>query len=420
VPPIRRLSGRRVLLVGLLGSVLLVSSPASAAPGAPWTVVPTPNTGGSLPNVLQGVAAISPADVWAVGTWQAPGQTLRGQTMHWDGTAWQVVPSPAGGMPSSVLTAVDATAPDNVWAVGHARGQSNKPLIMRYRAGVWSVVPSQAPGPSDHELNGVDMFEAGGWAVGTYRTTVGPGRQENLILRWTGSSWVQIPAPPGAGTATNVLKAVAADGPYRAWAVGYLENTGDPEARQTVILRWNGASWQRVPSPNPGTRSNSLNSVIALSPTDVWAVGFSFDQGPGGGYANRRPLALHWNGALWTVVPTPDPEALEYTDVAAVSSSEVYLVGYQGRVVDHDFITRWDGWQLVPEPVLLPPDGGPQPRSLIGSALFAVSAGAPGQVWAVGHLRTTRTQALRKFTTPAGRTQSLPAGRTLTTPARGR
>ena len=43
-----------------------------------WNAVASPNVGGGR-NVLNGMAAIAPNDVWAVGF---------GLTLHWDGSAW--------------------------------------------------------------------------------------------------------------------------------------------------------------------------------------------------------------------------------------------------------------------------------------------------------------------------------------------
>jgi hypothetical protein len=46
------------------------------------------------------------------------------------------------------------------------------------------------------------------------------------------------------------------------------------------VLHWNGTSWKRVPSPNPGgsSHANVLFGVAASSPTNIWAVG-DYDNG---------------------------------------------------------------------------------------------------------------------------------------------
>src|SRR5689334_3789544 len=55
--------------------------------GLAWQIVPTSNA-----TALYGVAAVTATDVWAVGQdYTAGSLTL---TMHWNGSAWSVVPSP--------------------------------------------------------------------------------------------------------------------------------------------------------------------------------------------------------------------------------------------------------------------------------------------------------------------------------------
>jgi hypothetical protein len=66
--------------------------------GRVWKVVPSPHPGGpSLGNVLFAVAALSPRNAWAVGTYRnATTGILSELTLieHWNGRAWTQVPSP--------------------------------------------------------------------------------------------------------------------------------------------------------------------------------------------------------------------------------------------------------------------------------------------------------------------------------------
>jgi hypothetical protein len=69
---------------------------------------------------------------------------------------------------------------------------------------------------------------------------------------------------------------------------------------KTVIEHWNGTSWRVVTSPNTDAGS-VLNSISAISPTDIWAAGCGACGGVGGGAA----LIEHWDGTSWSVNPTP-------------------------------------------------------------------------------------------------------------------
>jgi hypothetical protein len=84
------------------------------------------------------------------------------------------------------------------------------------------------------------------------------------------------------------------------WAVG-TERIGDEDA--TVTLHWNGSVWSLVPSPNVGPEvDNSLMGVAAVVSNNVWAVG---TQQPTSS-SDSHTLILHWNGSAWSIVPSPN------------------------------------------------------------------------------------------------------------------
>jgi hypothetical protein len=59
--------------------------------------------------------------------------------LHWNGTAWSRVPSPAGG---PGLLAVTATSATSAWAVGDYSTASGQPrtLIMHWNGTRWSLL----------------------------------------------------------------------------------------------------------------------------------------------------------------------------------------------------------------------------------------------------------------------------------------
>src|SRR5207244_3869919 len=115
-------------------------------------------------------------DVWAVGEYS--GGTL---TMHWDGSAWSVVPSPSIGTDRNLLTGVSGSGND-VWAVGYYTffGQT---LTLHWNGNAWSLVPSPNVGTSQNRLNGVIGGGNDLWAVGEYSNT--GGTNQTLTLHWT-------------------------------------------------------------------------------------------------------------------------------------------------------------------------------------------------------------------------------------------
>ena len=243
--------GMPAMLVSLIqdasasASTPSLQGPKSNAPGAPssldpdcgpdWTIVSSPSPG-THENILNGLAAISSDDVWAVGyTYTPPGlsQTL---IEHWDGSLWSVIPSPNGGT------------------------------------------------NADNSLNGVAVLSSDDiWAVGTY----GP-ESDTLTEHWNGTQW-SVANSVNPGTTRNILHGIAGTQATDVWAVGYSESDS---IDHTLIERWDGSIWSLVNSPGgPTGRDSMLNGVAVVSQNDVWAVGNYHDASN-----TSRMLIQHWNG----------------------------------------------------------------------------------------------------------------------------
>src|SRR5271156_2310075 len=122
------------------------------------------------------------------------------------------------------------------------------------------------------------------------------------------------PRPAASFAVSGDLSDVAATSASNAWAVGYT-NSG------TLIVRWNGTAWKRVPSP--GSAGSLLYGVAATSSRDPWAVGCTDCSGSGG----SKALIVRLNGTAWQQVPSPSL-AGSLSSVAATSASNVWAVGY--------------------------------------------------------------------------------------------
>jgi len=135
----------------------------------------------------------------------------------------------------------------------------------------------------------------------------------------------------------------------KAWAVGYYIN-GKFE-QKPLIEHFDGAIWSVVPSPSPGQKKNILFGVTAISDDDVWAVGARQDSA-----GLWRTLAEHWDGSVWSVVDSVDVgvNGNQFYAVAARASSDVFAVGQQAGAgfPSKALIEHWDGtaWSVVPSP----------------------------------------------------------------------
>ena len=84
----------------------------------------------------------------------------------------------------------------------------------------------------------------------------------SYAIHWNGTQWV-LTNPPGASL--GGVQALASNNVY---AVGTF-SVG------TLITRWNGKSWRKVPSPDP-ENGGALNEITS-TPGKLWSVGSFFD-----------------------------------------------------------------------------------------------------------------------------------------------
>jgi len=364
--------------------------PAPCPPA--WTVVSSPN-GGSVNNVLYGVALAGPNDGWAVG--YADSRRIQTRTEHWDGTAWTVVPSPNVGADSNYLYGVAVAGPSDVWAVGYAfTGQAVLTLIEHWDGTAWTVSPS----PNLSSNNVLKAVAVAGpsdvWAVGYYDSG---SVHETLTEHWNGSAWTVI-ASPNPGSISNGLNAVAVAGPGDVWAVG---SVGTGSVYQTLTEHWNGTTWSVVPSPNVAGVNNALYAVAVAGARDVWAVGNT-----GNGSATQTTLTAHWNGTAWSIVPSPNVAGVNNTlsAVAAAAPDDVWAVGYSDNGGATQTLTaHWNGsaWTVVPS-------SGPSANF---NTLQAVAVAGTGAIWAVGYASTggTSVTLVERYTAACGTPSVTPA-----------
>ncbi|MGA7730476.1 MAG: S-layer homology domain-containing protein, partial [Chloroflexia bacterium] len=332
-----------------------------SAPYAPncepdWAVVPSPNWGAGS-NFLNAVAALASNDVWAVGSYITG--TARTLIEHWDGSAWSIVPSPNIGSGYNSLNGIAAIASNDIWAVGNYDITTFMTLIIHWDGSEWSIIPSPNVGTRTNSLVGVSAVSSDDvWAVGHYYDGTA---ERTLIEHWDGNAWSVVPSPNVGGI--NAVAAISSDD---VWVVG------------GGILHWDGSEWSLVPGANIST-SHELLAVDGVSSNDVWIVGYYRSETG----IDRHTLTEHWDGNSWSLVPSPDANTMNRLyGIVAISSSDVWAVGvsYSGKIVNlHTLIEHWDGntWTVVSSP-----------NAAASNILWGVAAVASDDVWAVGQAWT--------------------------------
>jgi hypothetical protein len=337
---------------------------AQAAPSG--AAVPhTPNPGKF--NILTGVAAITPSNTWAVGTYCVAhcsftsAQTSRGMIVHWNGKTWSRVPSPNPGV-EDLLHGVTAISPTDIWAAGwYSSLTTSGPLLLHWNGTNWSQVKTNFTDFAN--VSSISASSAKNIWVAGYASAANGTFTE--IIHWNGSAWSKVPSP-NPGKTLDLVFSVSADSSSDAWAVGQYCASACQTLSPTYhgfALHWNGIKWSQAPLPV--TNSESLTAVDAVSAKDAWASGqVTLSHNRGG------PLLLHWNGKKWSKVSvaTGFPQAFAFSSASS------------GWGVGPGSFLHWNGrsWSFVPV------------RAPLTSDFFGASTDRPSDAWAVGNYCTAK------------------------------
>jgi hypothetical protein len=226
-------------------------------------------------------------------------------------------------------------------------------LIEAWDGSAWSVLPIPIVTATYSDLIHVSCTSASACvAVGT--STTG-NTTTGLAERWDGTAWSLMPgpnpAPPGILTVLGGVSCVSATSCV---AVGY-HGAGPNHRAMTLIERWDGATWSIVPTPNRYVGPNADNSfrgVSCASANDCFAVGSSGNGGP------EVTLVEQWNGSSWVIVPSPNhnDNSNWLLGVSCPTTTACYAVGdaYDNAGISHPVMESWNGasWARVPSPRL--------------------------------------------------------------------
>lgn len=336
-------STRRCLAAGAIGLAMTATPPAAAAMagGSGAEVEPTPPTARAA--AFNAASFTAPDDGWAVGT---IGESLSGSGVdtlieHWNGTAWELVPTPAIMVSNEYLTGVVAFGSDDAWAVGRQDRygySADLPMLFRWDGLKWSTVTAPGPAiPSAIGGSGPDDV----WAVG-----------RNVLQHFDGTAWISV-TPPRADASLNSVTVLSPDD---AWVGGTVPDrrSGYDRTAHPFLAHWDGTSWSRVGVPHPRTDAR-VASVSASSSSDVWAVGSAAASTTERG----GTFALHFDGTRWHRVKSPNRGAENaLSGVVTASATEAWAVGHRdgytraGSAVWRTLIERWDGtrWEVVASP----------------------------------------------------------------------
>ncbi|GAC1383875.1 MAG: hypothetical protein NVSMB33_12020 [Ktedonobacteraceae bacterium] len=293
-------------LVGTSKASLVYQTLMEHFNGSSWSIISSPNVGTGN-NALNGIAAVSTSNIYAVGSSDASTGGQQTLVLHYDGSSWSVVTTPNAG-PLKSIAVVSAT---NIYALGGGTA------ILHFNGTGWSVTAAPHLRTFDN-LNAIAAVSATNiWAVGItddYQTV-----HQTLIEHFNGSSWSIVSSPNPLSN--DVLNAITVVSATNIWAVG-SDSTHFSDINYTLVEHFNGSSWKAVASPNLGTGTNLLLGVTAISAINVVAVGVSYTNGDSSAIIER------WNGTSWKFVANPKQPVAELNASARLpGTSQLWAVG---------------------------------------------------------------------------------------------
>jgi hypothetical protein len=204
------------------------------------------------------------------------------------------------------------------------------------------------------------------------------------------STWSIVPSANATSNSNNTLDSVSCSGPMFCMAVGGYDGavTG-----LTLTESWNGASWSVVPSPNASpTHFNQLNGVSCASAASCVAVG-TYSDG-----TKNLTLAESWNGSSWIVDTTVNPSTASaapdqgFNSVACTSPTSCIAVGSYTVGVNtiQTLVESWNGstWSVVPSP---------NTSTMLDNFFNGVACSTPTSCVAVGQFGSPISQTLTEW-----------------------
>lgn len=208
--------GPGAYLRGVGGDVWAVGAAGTGALLLRWAGRAWRSAGAEVPvGLLHGVDP-----PWAVGTHGVTGSTRSEDplVMHLRGGHWEPVATPRLDSVDENLLAVDAVSPGEVWAVGSADVLGGRaPLVQRLHDGAWRDESVAGLPTVQSALLGVAALGPNDVWVAGYR---GFTAQRTLLAHWDGRRWTQAPSRPGS------LVDLSALSPHEIWAVGSNGGSG--------------------------------------------------------------------------------------------------------------------------------------------------------------------------------------------------
>jgi hypothetical protein len=319
----------------------------------------------------------------------------------WDGSSWRSVPTADAAGAGGALLSVSCASTSFCVAVGATRSGGDLFLMSSYHDGgralvevwngvAWSIEPTPAGGRSNGGLDGVTCLSVS-FCVAVGSTAPSHTAAGNAMVEtWNGTAWKLRPTPSAARHGSPLVD-VSCAGRNSCMAVGEYnanQKTGIVEG-EALAEHWNGRRWSVEHPPVGPLYAPGLSGVSCPSRTECIAVG---------GYANGQgnsaggPLVEQWRAGRWRRVTAGLPRFGWLWDTSCVGADRCIAVGRLDSALpltsDHTspLVLDWGGSRWARESI--PPVPSPQTKygipDRLAPSLFGISCPAEGGCVAAG------------------------------------
>jgi hypothetical protein len=295
----------------------------------------------------------------------------------WNGSAWSVIPSPSPGSEGNSLSGVSCRNATHCIAVGDYLGVSgDQALVEALHGHTWSVIPSRDPGGLGDYLSGVSCSSVWACVAVGGSSANGSSSPQTLVVSRDGRTGSITPSPDPGSIAS--LSSVSCAGPTDKHGRGDEGNAGrrmthvfHPDCisggvysspgtpDDTLVESWDGARWSVMPTPDASGLTNNLSGIACIGASDCVTVGSAVTT------IASATLVESWDGSTWSITPSPNPSSV-YNDLFSVTcrdASDCVAVGafddsgtYQ-TLIETGSLEPSTGTPEAPLPLLLPVAG---------------------------------------------------------------
>ena len=280
---------------------------------------------------------------------------------------WQVQHPPFDKTIGLEISAISAQSDENVWAVGNGSAH--------WDGNSWTLVPIVRH--DSLNLAGVAALSPSNvWGVGAFVPS--GGRSVEAVEQFNGQAWQVIPDVNLIGqnldgiVGSETLTSISALGPDDIWAAGSVGIEPPCDCIVPFIEHFDGTKWNLsgvLLNQNSPGNFQFLQGINAISDSDVWAVGFQSLNGA----LNGAAQIFHFDGTQWALAASPAGPTARFDAVTSIASNDVWAVGQNNQ---HTLISHFDGtrWRVVDSPN----------TNDLNNLLYGVTAVSSSSVWAVG------------------------------------